>query len=84
MIDFGKWFNAFRKKPEEATTPDPQLELADKIAGMGLDLMKNGEVWGACRCCGRKIVWTDHISVEEILRDGVGEDVCGGSPSCLP
>lgn len=82
MIDFDRWFRS-AAAPAPAPAPEPP-SIDEQLEGMGLDLMKDGSVLGKCRVCGNQICWTDYLTVEEILRDGVGEELCGGSERCCP
>ncbi|MDP9992028.1 hypothetical protein J2W28_001056 [Variovorax boronicumulans] len=83
MKEFGRWF-------EEQVVPTPPATdaavplLEDQLEALGLDLMKDGSVIGKCRSCGGDICWTDYLSVDEIVRDGVGEEMCGRNERCCP
>lgn len=77
MMDFGKWFDQSAK---DATKPSAE-EVLD---GMGLRLGPENTVFGKCSRCEREICWTDYIDFEEILKDGVGHQLCGGTEHCIP
>lgn len=70
--------------PQVPAPSAPALSVEDQLEALGLDLMKDGSVVGTCRSCGGDICWTDYLSLAEILNDGVGEEMCGGSPRCCP
>lgn len=80
MKEFGRWF----EEQVLPTSPAAASSLEDQLEALGLDLMKDGSVWGKCRGCEKRICWTEMLTVEEVLRDGVGEEYCGSSPRCLP
>lgn len=84
MMGFKKWLSGIGKKPAAPPAPDPQLELAIKLDEMGLDLMLDGRVIGQCCVCEKDICWTDYLTIDEILKNGVGAEYCGGSPRCCP
>ena len=75
MLDFSRWFAGQAPAPAEPT-------LADKLEDIGLDLMKDGSVWGPCRSCERSIRWTDYMTAEECLTNEMW--YCGGSDRCTP
>lgn len=81
MKDFGRWFG-------EQALPSPaaaQPSLADQLEDLGLDLMKDGTVWGECCVCKKAMCLTDYMTAEECLRDiDPLNQYCGGSPRCCP
>lgn len=82
MKDFGQWF-AEQSVPAAAPVATPSL--ADQLEELGLDLHKDGSVWGECCMCHARIRLTDYMSAEECLMnvDPVNQ-YCGGSPRCCP
>lgn len=81
MRDFGQWFAEQSLPASAPAAPD----LAEQLEAMGLDMHKDGSVWGECRMCKGRIRLTDYMSAEECLRDVDPENqYCGGSPRCCP
>jgi hypothetical protein len=83
-LDFDRWFQQQGRAAPPA--PEPESEsLADQLEALGLDLHKDGSVWGRCCICDGGIRLTDYMSAEECLRDVDPENqYCGGSPRCCP
>ena len=78
MMDFGQWFARSARE-----TPVPAADAADILEKMGLDLMNDGRVMGDCERCGRRICWTDYLSLNDIVKDGIGYQLCGAY-GCTP
>ena len=84
MADFERWFQQ-QGRPAAPPAPPSLTALADQLEAIGLDLHKDGSVWGECCICKGAIKLTDYLTVDECLRDvDPVNQYCGGSPRCCP
>jgi hypothetical protein len=83
--DFGRWFQEQTLPPTPTTSTTSTPSVDELLEEMGLDLMKDGSVWGNCLVCGSGIRLTDYMSTEEVLMNVDPENLhCGRSPRCCP